>query len=631
MTGRLNYIPDHIIILSKRIGLTLLMLTLTRGLFYAFNHSLFSGVSPMDFVAGVWFDLMAIALFMSPYILLYLLPINIRHTKPYKVVSRISFMFFHCTMVGLNLMDIEYFNYTSKRSTVDLFSILGAGSDFSQLITTFITDFWYLIVSFILIIYITNRLYTRIGEPQKWSIFRPSLIRNIIGLLGGVFFIIVVGRGGFQLRPIGILEAAKFTKPENTALVMNTPFSMMKSYGQKELELKSYFSEKDELQLFTPIHTSKAQNILPNKTNVVILILESFGDEFVGFYNDGVSYTPFLDSILTNSLTFSYGIANGKKSIEALPSIMASIPSLMDNPYISSQYGSNKIKGLPKLLGEFGYESAFFHGATNGSMRFDAFANFAGFDHYIGRSEYNNDDHFDETWGILDEYFNPWAAKQMTQLKEPFFAGLFTLSSHHPYFIPEHMKSKVIKGPQKIATSISYGDLSLRAFFEEAQKQPWYNHTLFVICADHTPATKTKLYNQRTHMYQIPIAFYDPSGKLKAEKQERIVQQLDIYPTILDLLNINTKYYSFGNSIYQNPNNEAISYLEGTYYYFKNNHMLSFTGEKARNLYDFTVRNTSKVDSLQLLPTEVEAYENRLKALIQRYNRDLIQNQTAVE
>ena len=178
---------------------------------------------------------------------------------------------------------------------------------------------------------------------------------------------------------------------------------------------------------------------------------------------------------------------------------------------------------------------------------------------------------------------------------------------------------------------MNYGDIALRKFFEEAKKQPWYNNTLFVICADHTPSSSTQLYNERTHLYQIPIAFYHPGGAIKAERSDKVVQQLDIYPTILDLLNLNETYYSFGNSVYKETERQSISYLEGIYYYFEDGKMMVFSNNQARNLYDYTIRSNSMVDSISYYPDKIKKYETTLKAIIQRYNHDLIRNQTAIE
>lgn len=612
-----------------RLGIIFVMMTLVRILFFAFNKDSFSNVGITEFAVAAWFDWITIALCFLPFIIIHFIPVPINYFKIKEGILKFYFHLVNTLMLSLNLMDIEYFKYTSKRSTFDLFAILGAGNDFSQLAMTFLKDFWILLLFLVIFIIFTEWLYRKTKrEPVKnEKILRPLLFNLLICLP----LFILIARGGFQLKPIGMMEASRFSNPENSALVLNTPFTMLKSYGKERLEIKNYYTEAEEKAIFNPIQISHPQNILPDKTNVVIIILESFGNEFVGEFNDGKSYTPFFDSILRESLTFDYGIANGKKSIEAVPAIIASIPSLMDNPYISSPYGNNKIESLASILKKKGYETAFYHGATNGSMRFDGFAAQAGYDHYFGRFEYNNDEHFDKTWGILDEYFNPWTAKQMTKLKEPFFGTLFTLSSHHPYYIPPHMRLRVKRGSQAIAASINYGDISLRKFFEEAKKQAWYDNTLFVLVADHTPATTDPMYSQRRFMYQIPIAFYHPKKLLQPKREPIIFQQLDIMPTILDLLNVKTRFYAYGNSYFKPTKKEAITYLEGSYFYFTDKHMYTYSNEKARNLYDFTLRTESTTDSLSHYKQESKAVEKRLKAIIQRYNRDLIHNKTVVE
>lgn len=615
--------------LIQRLGIVFLMMTFTRILFFSFNTDSFSNVGATEFIVAGWFDCITISLFFLPFIIFHLIPVTTRFLSIKERILKVYFHLVNILMISMNLMDIEYFKYTSKRSTFDLFAILGAGSDFSQLITTFIKDFWFLILLLIVFVVISEWLYRKTNKSTQTG--KSTIKVLLINMLIFVPLFVLIGRGGFQLKPVGIMEASQYTNPENSALVLNTPFTMLKSYGKERLELKNYYSEKQEKALFNPIKISQPQGILPDGTNVMIIILESFGNEFVGSFNDGTSYTPFLDSLIGQSLTFEYGIANGKKSIEAVPAIIASIPSLMDNPYISSPYGNNKIESLASILKKHGYESGFYHGATNGSMRFDGFAAQAGYDHYFGKKEYGNDKHSDKTWGILDEYFNPWTAKELSKLKQPFFGTLFTLSSHHPFYIPKHMLKRVRKGKQPIAASIHYGDISLRKFFAEARKQPWFNNTLFVLVADHTPATTDPMYSQRRFMYQIPIVFYHPKKLLPVKREPILFQQLDIMPTILDLLNIRTKYYSYGQSYFDPSEREAIAYLEGSYFYYIKKHMYTFSNEKARNLYDFTIRKEHTRDSLSYYKQESVAIERRIKAIIQRYNRDLIHNKTIVE
>ena len=619
----------HVMLL--RFGVLLLLLQLSRIVFLTFNSASFTKIGFSDVLAALYFDSVTLGLVGLPLVFFSLLPFVFVYRSGYQLFLRIIVHLISLLLLSMNLMDVVYFSYTSKRSTMDLFTMLGAGNDFGQQFGSFLRDFWFLIVFMLCFVWILRFVLRKIGNPSLEGKSTWNVPKRIITFSVCIAACIVLGRGGFGLKPVSPIDASQFTRIENTALVLNTPFTLIKSFNKTALEEKKYMSLEEEQLLFSPIRTSKKADILPAKTNVVILILESFGNEWVGAAGAKKSFTPFLDSLIGESLYFKNGIANAKKSNEAVPSILASMPSLSDNPYISSPYATNKIQSLAQHLKLEGYSSSFFHGATNGSMNFDGFAAQAGFDQYFGRKEYNNEAHYDGTWGILDEYFNPWMARKLTEQSAPFLATLFTISSHHPYYIPPHMRGKLRKGPQEICESIHYGDYSLKQFFKEAKKQPWFENTLFVICADHTSATNESEYNQRTEMYKIPIVFYHPSGKLAPKKETQIFQQLDIFPTILDLLNIEKNYYAFGQSYFQRKDAEAITYLEGTYHYYLNQHLLTFSNEKARNLYNVLVRTKDTPDSISYYRKESQQYEKRLKALIQCYNRDLILNQTTVE
>ena len=615
--------------LLKQLLLAMAFLSFERVVFWLFNQDHFKDVSAIDFIVGMWIDWMTISLCFIPYVVIFCVPPS-GWKKIKRYILIIYFSLVNILFAGLNLMDVEYFEYTNKRSTADLFTILGAGNDLNQLITTFLVDFWFLIVLFIaictLIIYLFSKSIPLTEKTKITGVHRVFIALLFIGLM------IISGRGGLQLKPAGVMEVTQLGKPEKSGLLLNTPFTMIKSFGKDQLEVKNYFSDSQAKTYFNPIQKSHPAHILPDSTNVVVIILESFGNEFVGYFNDKkISYSPFFDSLLAESLTFEMGIANGKKSIEAVPAILASIPNLMDNPYISSPYATNHLNALPSLLKKSGYSTAFYHGATNGSMRFDAFAKHCGFDQYFGRYEYNNDAHFDKTWGILDEYFNPWTARSITNLPEPFFATLFTLSSHHPYYVPSRWQKKLRNGPHPICKSINYGDMALHNFFKEAKKQPWYSNTIFVLVADHTPATNDPYYSEKQHMYSIPIAFYDPKGRIKKEIQPKFFQQLDILPTLLDLLNIETTFYAYGNSLFKPINREGITYLEGSIYYFYNHHLFTFTKEKARNLLELDAKKEKLDSSHPLNEQQKKRVENRIKAMVQRYNSDMIRNKLTVE
>lgn len=608
--------------LLKRLGISLLMLSLTRLIFLISNYNAFNGIGFSEFIGGIWIDLITIGICFIPFYTLSLLPLPFYPKKWYQLILKSIFHITNTVLIALNLIDVEYFKYTAKRSTADLFSMAENANDIGSLISSFVVDFWWLIVIFILLIFLSNWLYNKTRVREESS---PHILLNILNFVVLVSILLVIGRGGFGYRPADMLTAAEFTSPQNTALVSNTPLSILKTLDKAPVKEKDYFPENSP-NIYTPIYKASTQHQIRKQPNVMVVILESFGNEWIGKKNHK-NYTPFFDSLLDQSLYFENGFANGKKSIEAVPSIFASIPSLMDNPYISSRYGTNKIEALPELLKEMGYSSAFYHGATNGSMKFDVFAANLGFQKYFGRSEFNDEDKCDPTWGVLDEYFLPWTARSITkQLKEPFLAGLFTLSSHHPYFVPKEYRDQLPKGDEPMAQSIAYTDMSLRLFFQEAKKQPWYKNTIFILVADHTPAGTASRYKQHASLYRVPIAIFDPQKEIKPHVSHKIFSQIDIMPTVLDLVGYSKDIYCFGNSYYSDKVPFSVNYIGNSHLYFQGDYMLNFLEDKTTGLYNYKIDTLMYYDSISEYPQLKNEMETKMKGVIQRYNHDLIYN-----
>jgi len=618
-------IPKHVQSLLLRLGTVLLFMTIARIIFFVSNSHSFIEVTIIDFLGGIWMDAIAIGIWYMPFYLLSLLPFPFTSSRFYRIFLRGLFLLTTACVLGLNLMDVEYFKYTSKRSTSDIFDLITAGNDFNQLFTTFLTDFWWLIALYIGLLLLINNIYSFFSPPSTRTKPYPYIKRIAHFFIVGTF-LFIVGRGGIGYRPADMLTASKLTRPENTALVNNTPLSIIKTIGKSALQPKKYY-KTDSSKIYNPIHRGSRTHQIGDNLNVVVIILESFGNEWLGKVN-GKPFTPFLDSLLDESLYFSNAFANGKKSIEAVPAIFAGIPSLMENPYISSPYGMNSIQSLPHLLKSQNYESAFYHGATNGSMKFDVFAAHAGFDHYFGRKEYDNDSHFDGTWGIMDEYFMPWAAQSMTEaLEEPFLASLFTISSHHPYFVPEKYRQKLPAGSSPLAQSTAYADMSLKYFFNRAQEQPWYKNTVFVLCADHTPAGTSPYYTRRIGMYRIPIALYDPQGRLPKERNDELFNQIDITPTLLDIIGWENDVYTFGNSYFKNKRQPfVVNYISNTYHYLQGDYMINYIDDQVTGLYNYQKDSLMRHDSLSYYSDRAQSLKEKLQGFIQRYNHDLIYN-----
>lgn len=589
----------------KKFGIVLALLLVYRLVLFFFNFNLFQGVTSYDFLIGTWFDLITLSLYLLPVFIIYFIPTPLKLKRWKQIANSILFVFISASVLAFNAWDIAYYSYTFKRISYDYLLFMLNSTETNSLAGVFLLEFWWLFLLFLLsltvLIWSERKFKSDSFAVDNWKswLFYPVVLAGFV----------IIGRGGFQLKPIGILDATIYTTVEKSPIVLNSAFTMIKTIEFRGVEPKHYFTEAEEKKYFNPIRVSTPQNVLKDSTNVVFLLLESFGSAYVGPGNPD-SYTPFLDSILNQSVYFSNGYANGRTSMDALPTILSSIPAWMDEPFILSSYSSNQFSGLPQILRKKGYETAFFHGATNGSMRFDSYCAATGIDHYFGRKEYKNEKHFDGNWGIWDHHMLNWSIDKMNEFKKPFFSMIFTLSSHHPFSIPSEYKSKIKMGPEPICGTLSYVDLALQEFFDKAKKQPWYKNTLFVICADHTGPTNRPEKATLDMRYRIPIAFFDPSGKLKPQKPTVSLQQIDIYPTILDLLNIQSKYYSIGSSYFSKQPKVIAAFAQ--------QNLISFGSPGKPEVW-----NESKVYSKQN-PKYWEI--QHLKAAYQRYCRDLLSN-----
>lgn len=624
-------------VLILRLAIVYLLYFIARCCFYIFNTSIFTDVTAGELwhilIGSFQFDTSAIIYTNIPIILLHLLPFKFRYRQGYQRAIMAIFVVVNSLALIVNMADIVYYRFTLRRTTTLIFNEFSNGELTFSLVMRMLADYWYFTLLTFGLIAAMTWLYTRIKVAKQPFIKRDWLYYSLSSLTMflGIYLCIGGMRGGFRhsTRPITLSNAANYvTKPLHRAIVLNTPFSLLRTIGNQPLEKVEYFKDTELEEIYTPIHkpdTTPYTNTMADH-NIVIIIVESLGRELVGDLNKDIDgyggYTPFLDSLSQSSYTFTRAFANGRKSIDALPSIISSIPSMV-TPFILSPYSGNDINTIPLMLASKGYNSTFMHGAPNGSMGFDAFARQSGFDSYYGKNEHNNDVDFDGIWGIWDEQFLQSTVKQMSTLPTPFFSTIFTLSSHHPFVVPEKYASRFVKESTPLAHVMRYTDYALQQFFESAKRQSWFKNTLFIITADHSssnvlPRTATSYGN-----YTIPIIVYSPEGKLPVGRDETIVQQCDIMPLIADLVGYSGAYSSFGNNPFdKNSAHFATNYNDGIYQLIEGDTLLQFDGKQVVGVYNYVTDPLLEHN----VPTSNPQMERQLKAIIQQYNTRMIDN-----
>ena len=548
---------------------------------------------------GLVFDTSAILVTNIPYIVLMLFPLHWKECKVWHLVCKWEFVIINTLALVLNLCDAAYFPYTMRRTTATVFDEFQNEGNIGGVFFIEALRHWYFVVLTVIVAYGLWKLYiTPKLEANKLSWWRYDLV-TLASLAAVAPFVVAGIRGGFAtaVRPITISNANQYVnRPTDAALVLNTPFSIYRTIGLNVFVVPDYYKDGDEMaQVYSPVHVPN-DTIPMTKKNVVVLIVESFGREYIGALNKTLEngryrgYTPCVDSLIAKSITFTHSYCNGRKSIDGMPSILSSIPMFVE-PFFLTPASMNHVDGIASLLAGEGYQTAFFHGAQRGSMGFQAFARSTGFQEYYGREDYDaderfgGDDDFDGMWAIWDEPFLQYYATKMSEMKEPFMTAVFTASSHHPFAIPEKYQKRFPEEDLEIHKCIRYTDMAIGKFFETASREPWFKNTIFVLTSDHTNMSDHPEYQTDLGGFCSPIIVYEPGRE--AEVLDKIAQQIDILPTVMGMLHYQKTYFGFGIDLLNTPAEDtwAVNYMGGIYQYVKHGHVLQFDGQNTRSIY----------------------------------------------
>ena len=628
---------------ASNLLLVMVLYTISRLFFFWVNVDLYPNVSASHLLemlaGGLRFDLTALLYLNSLYLLFVLLPLPSTIRNHHNYISTAKWAFWVPNILGfiVNCMDIVYVRFTDRRTTCTVFTEFQNDGNLVSIIWQSMWQYWYVTlfgIALLTLLILCTRKQWHVATPHKTWVYYTA---EIVLMLATIYFIVIGIRGGFgkYTRPITISNAMQYTNtPQETAILLNTPFSLMKSLENTMYIHPHYFNDEEIEELFSPIHTDEIEeNGRLGQVNVVVLILESFSKEYIGFYNqhiDGYNgFTPFLDSLLAQSVTYTHSFASGRKSIDAMPSVLSSIPMLIE-PYIVTPYSTNAVSSLAACLKEEGYATAFFHGAPNGSMGFQAYARSAGFEQYLGMDEYDGIEAFDGTWAIWDEEFLQYYARSMNQMKQPFMTAIFTASSHHPFRVPKQHEGVFPRGTQPIHQCVGYTDYSLREFFAYAKQQDWYENTLFVLTADHTNQVSLPEYATAKGIFEVPIAFYSPRWNQGNLQIQGAVSQTDIMPSVLAYLGYNKPFFAFGEDILTQEKKHpyAVCYNHPVYQLLSDSLLLQFDGKEVCAVYNH--QNDPMLQYNIAEQTNTQEMETFLRAYIQQYIYRLTTNQLTI-
>jgi arylsulfatase A-like enzyme len=623
-------------LLLRRFALLMGVYTLLRLGFYLLNLAPFSDIGIgkvlLAFVHGLRYDASALLWLNLPLVVLSLLvPVHSRRGQQW---LRGLFVLLNVPGFLLNIIDWEYFKFIGRRLSNEWSTI---GDDIARQAGQIGLQYWYLAIPLLGLVYLLWWLCpmpTPADEAVpagRWGwVQRAVEFSLMVGL-------VVLGlRGGWQLKPLRTGTAFEQQPAVLGHLALNSTFTVIKSVDEAPVERKSYFPATTALRPMLGVSTLTQRPPTPRPDNVVLLLLESFGSEYTSTENGGHDgYTPFFDSLATapGALLMRENYANGRRSIEALPAVLSGLPSLMDEPFITSSFQTAELHGLGEILGRHGYTTATYHGATNGTMGFDMFSGIAGMQHYYGLNEYpggGGSPDYDGHWGIFDEPYLQYFNQQLRTTKQPFFATLFTLSSHEPFSLPAKYKGRFPVGTLPIHPTIGYTDLALKHFFQAARSMPWYANTLFILTADHTSQSDLPTYQNPLGYHKTPLLFFRPGQDLPAANPHRITEQTDVPASVLDVLGLSQEQKQllpFGSSVFDATSPGRAIFRDGdSYFLVHSDFVTELTNTNQVRLYPYKTHFIPTQPVANPDPKLVKKYGNELRASVQFYVNGLLDN-----
>lgn len=640
----------HTLLTAWRIVLLYVVLMLCRVVFYIYNRQLIGPLPDEELwslVCGAMkFDTVSILYANAVFILLSLLPLHLRERGWWQRMTYGYYVVANAIVVAINMADTIYFRYTQKRFSAD--EIFFADNDNSlQLVLKFAAENWAIVLAGVVLIALLAVGYLRRAKPEP--LFRGVwyYATGLVALLLAVGLSIGGVRGGFtkMTRPITLSNATLYT-PDNAraTMILSNPFSILRTISSSgKLHYEHYFDDETLASLYSPEHFPAEGRSATELTgrNVVIFIMESFSAEHSALLRPDIyegqeqqGYTPFLDSLMRQSYTFYNMYANGKRSIQALPAVWSSIPSFK-SPFVLMPQAMAETRSLPAILKDKGYETSFFCGSDHGSMGFGAYARQTGIENLYSRQDYekvHGTGDFDGYWGIWDEKFLGYMGEVLAEQRQPFFSTMFTLTSHHPFVIPDEYEGHYPEGQTPNHKCVAYVDDAFRKFFAKHQNDEWFRNTIFVFVADHVSSEKyTETFRRSPGDYHIFGFMYAPDSALVGEHRG-VVSQMDIMPTLLGLMGNDEPYFAFGRDIFGEHSDVpfATNYDNNTFQAITEQYLIRFDEKQITGIYavDDVMHEHNLVGEVS-----AEEVEQQLKALIQSYysrveQKDYIVNDT---
>jgi phosphoglycerol transferase MdoB-like AlkP superfamily enzyme len=407
---------------------------------------------------------------------------------------------------------------------------------------------------------------------QSETPFRTRALLTVAALAITAFYALVVPNSWTESRGMN-----RYQQELSKAGI----YSFVAAFANNELPYDLFYLQEDEQRAFSlmrnelgnaadsflyagnSIYRSVPANGATFRPNVIMVTIESFSADFMTRFGNQDRLTPVLDSLASKSMLFTNMFATGTRTVRGMEALTLAVPPTPGNSIVRRK-DNDGLFTVGTIFREAGYDRAFFYGGDGYFDNMNQFFGGNGFDitdrgrkvlmgdHFKARRTIIPDKyvHFENAWGICDEDIYDAVIRQADEkytAGRPFFNFVMTTSNHRPFTYPEG-RIDIPSGSGREG-AVKYTDYAIGQFLKKAGKKPWFRNTVFVFVADHCASSAGK--NEiELSKYHIPCMFYNLPESAPREIGT-LCSQIDIYPTLLHLLNWRYKSNLYGNDVLQ--------------------------------------------------------------------------------
>ena len=355
-------------------------------------------------------------------------------------------------------------------------------------------------------------------------------------------------RGGLGESTMNVGHAYFSTDQFLNHSAVNPSFSLLSSMSKTSdfAEWYNYHDEEKRSELFDglyPVSDADTERLLKtNRPNILVLVLEGFGGDFVNAISGRPDVTPCLDSLINEGVFFSNCYAGSFRTDRGLVCVMNGHPGL---PVTSIMKMPNKSAALPSIadkMAGLGYSTYFTYGGDIDFTNMRGWLYDAGFQNVTSGDDFSVSERHSSAWGVHDGITFERLLSDIREYRDPWFGGFLSLSSHEPFDVPYSRLD------DKICNAFAYTDSCLGAFVDNLRKTPEWNNLLLVITPDHGFRFPLEGLSFDPHVHHIPMLWLGGAVR-EPRKIDRFTAQSDMAATILGQLGVDHSDFRFSRNV----------------------------------------------------------------------------------